>query len=101
MFFTNFSSLSPPKRPGVLSSRGGLPNESLFSSEADYQATIKEITAQGIWVVYQGGLWRARQQGNPFTAVINQTVRVNRRIGNVLLVSPLGVSYGASSKPVR
>jgi membrane protein implicated in regulation of membrane protease activity len=92
MSFTNFTILSPIRRPGARSGRGGLPNESLFSSEADYQATVKEITAQDIWVVYQGGLWRARPDGASFTAAVNQIVRVHKRIGNVLLVSPVGVN---------
>ena len=90
-------SLSLKSRPNTSgrapqSKRGNLPNEMLFTSREDYQAKVKEVLQVGEewYVLFQGGLWKARPEGNPFLVTQGQTVLVTKRTGNVLFVAPLG-----------
>jgi membrane protein implicated in regulation of membrane protease activity len=70
---------------------GNLPNEMLFTSREHYQAKVKEVLRVGEewYVLFQGGLWKARPAGNPFLVSQGQVVLVTKRTGNVLLVVPL------------
>ena len=74
--------------------RGNLPNELLFTSRENYQAKVKEVLQAGEewYVLFQGGLWKARPAGTPFGVSQGQTVLVTKRSGNVLFVVPLGGS---------
>jgi membrane protein implicated in regulation of membrane protease activity len=92
MFNLSLKSRLNPSSRAPQSKRGNLPNEMLFTSREHYQAKVKEVLRVGEewYVLFQGGLWRARPDGTPFVVSQGQTVLVTSRSGNVLFVVPLG-----------